>query len=140
VNVVSPAPGAAKRPRARWIHGRPVAWPCVDRSRASPVLSAPAAHLQDLLGLSDDELLTILDADPLAVITGELDHKPELRILLDLLADAEERAGAPLLRRWVRASGPAGRPLDRLLAREFGGFEDALATLAERGFVVRGGG
>ena len=57
-----------------------------------------------------------------------------------LLADAEERAGAALLRRWIRASGPSGRPLDALLARDFGRFEDALATLAERGFVIRGGG
>ncbi len=82
----------------------------------------------------------MLDADPLAVIGGDLDHKPELPILLDLLADAEERAGAPVLRRWVRANGPAGRPLDLLLARDFGAFENALATLADRGFVIRGGG
>ena len=82
----------------------------------------------------------MLDADPLAVIAGELDHKPELPILLDLLADAEERAGAPVLRRWVRAQGPSGRPLDFLLAHDFARFEDALATLAERGFVLRGGG
>jgi hypothetical protein len=81
----------------------------------------------------------MLDADPLAVITGELDHKPELPILLDLLADAEERAGTPVLRRWVRASGPSGRPVDLLLARDFGAFEDALGTLAERGFVLRSG-
>ena len=74
------------------------------------------------------------------MLTGELDHKPELPILLDLLAEAEERAGAPVLRRWVRAAGPAGRPLDHLLARDFGAFEDALATLAERGFVLRSGG
>jgi hypothetical protein len=100
----------------------------------------PAGRLQHLLGLSDDELLAVLDEDPLAVITGELDHRPELPILLDLLAEAEERAGAPVLRRWVRAAGPAGRPLDVLLARDFAGFEDALATLAERGFVLRGGG
>jgi hypothetical protein len=73
------------------------------------------------------------------VITGELEHKPELPILLDLLAEAEERAGAPVLRRWVRATGPAGRPLDLLLARDFAGFEDALATLAARGFVLRSG-
>ncbi len=44
-----------------------------------------------------------------------------------------------MLRRWVRASGPAGRPIDLLLAHEFGAFEDALATLAERGFVLRSG-
>ena len=30
--------------------------------------------------------------------------------------------------------------LELLLARDFGAFEDALATLAERGFVLRGGG
>jgi hypothetical protein len=99
-----------------------------------------AGRLQHLLGLSDEELLAVLDSDPLEVITGELDHRPELPILLDLLAEAEERAGAPVLRRWVRAAGPGGRPLDRLLARDFAAFEDALATLAERGFVLRGGG
>jgi hypothetical protein len=102
-------------------------------------VSAPAAHLQELLGLSEEELLTVLDADPLSVITGDLDHKPELPILLDLLAEAEEKAGAPVLKRWVRATGPNGRPLDRLLKRDFGAFEDALQTLAERGFVLRSG-
>ena len=98
-----------------------------------------AARLQDLLGLSDDELLTVLDADPLAVVAGDLDHNPELPILLDLLAEAEERAGPAVLRRWVRAAGPAGRPLDMLLGRDFAAFEDALATLEARGFVIRGG-
>jgi hypothetical protein len=78
----------------------------------------------------------VLDADPLSVIAGEQDARPEVRILLDLLADAEERAGAPVLRRWVRAAGPAGRPLDSLLARDFARFEDQLGTLAERGFVL----
>jgi hypothetical protein len=78
----------------------------------------------------------VLDADPLAVIAGELEHKPELPILLDLLAEAEERAGAPVLRRWVRTAGPGGRPLDSLLARDFAAFEDALAELAEKGFVL----
>jgi hypothetical protein len=81
-----------------------------------------------------------LDADPLTLLSGQLDHRPELPILLDLLAEAEERAGAPVLRRWIRAEGPAGRPIDRLLTRDFGAFEDALATLADRGFVIRGGG
>jgi hypothetical protein len=105
--------------------------------RTPAALSAsPAQHLQELLGLSDEELLRVLDADPLAVITGELEHKPELPILLDLLAEAEAQAGAPVLRRWTRAAGPAGRPLDLLLARDFGAFEDALGTLAERGFVL----
>jgi hypothetical protein len=40
----------------------------------------------------------------------------------------------------VRASGPRGRPIDALTCRDFGAFEDALADLAERGFVLRGGG
>ena len=35
--------------------------------------------------------------------------------------------------------GRRGRPLDLLLAHDFGAFEDALATLAQRGFVLRGG-
>jgi hypothetical protein len=81
----------------------------------------------------------VLDEDPLTVLSGELDHRPEIPILLDLLADAEERAGPAVLARWVRASGPSGRPLDHLLARDFGAFEDALATLADRGFVLRSG-
>ena len=79
----------------------------------------------------------MLDADPLAVLSGDLDHKPELPILLDLLAEAEESAGAATLRRWVRVAGPHGTPLDLLLTRDFAGFEDALATLAERGFIIR---
>jgi hypothetical protein len=103
-------------------------------------LGAHAAHLQQLLGLSDDELMAALDADPLTLLSGQLDHRPELPILLDLLAEAEERAGAPVLKRWIRAEGPAGRPIDLLVARDLGAFEDALATLAERGFVIRGGG
>ena len=102
------------------------------------MVSTPAAQrLQELLGLSDEELLRVLDADPLEVITGELEHRPELPILLDLLAEAEERAGAPVLRRWVRATGKHGKPIDLLLARDFGNFEDALSDLAERGFVLR---
>ena len=99
-----------------------------------------AARLMDLLGLTEDELCRVLDADPLEVLSGQLDHRPELPILLDLLAEAEENAGAATLRRWVRAPGPAGTPIDLLLSRDFGGFENALATLAERGFVLRGGG
>jgi hypothetical protein len=80
----------------------------------------------------------VLDAEPLEVVSGDLDHKPELPILLDLLAEAEERAGAAVLRRWVRAGGPAGKPIDMLVARDFVAFEDALATLEARGFVIRG--
>ncbi len=93
----------------------------------------------DLLGLSEEELCTVLAVDPLTLLSGQLDHRPELRILLDLLGEAEEQVGAALLRRWVRATGPAGRPLDALLARDFGAFEDQVAELRGRGFVLRGG-
>ena len=93
-----------------------------------------------LLGLNEEELCTVLDADPLTLLSGQLDHRPELPILLDLLSEAEERAGEAVLRRWVRGRGPHGRPLDLLLARDFAAFEDALGDLAERGFVLRGGG
>jgi hypothetical protein len=48
--------------------------------------------------------------------------------------------GEEMLRRWLRATGPGGRPLDHLLASDYGAFEDDLATLAERGLVLRGGG
>jgi hypothetical protein len=102
-------------------------------------LAPQAAVLQELLGLSDDELCELLGADPLTIVAGELDHRPELPILLSLLADAEEQFGRDVLRRWVRRAGPAGRPLDHLLARDFGAFETALAVLAERGFVLGGG-
>jgi hypothetical protein len=94
----------------------------------------------ELLGLTEEELCAVLDVDPLTLLSGQLDHRPELPILLDLLAEAEERAGAPVLRRWLRATGKHGTPIDILLARDFARFEDALADLAERGFVLRGGG
>ena len=63
-----------------------------------------------LLGLSEDELCTTLAVDPLTLLSGQLDHRPELGILLDLLAEAEEEVGAAVLRRWVRATDrPAAR-------------------------------
>src|SRR5213080_1282805 len=113
-------------------------------TRAGAALSADSAsararRLMDLLGLSEDELCAILEAEPLTLLSGQLDHRPELGILLDLLAEAEERAGPAVLRRSLRARGPAGRPVDALLARDFRAFEDMLAQLAERGFVLRGG-
>ena len=98
-----------------------------------------AARLMELLGLSEDELCRMLDVDPLTLLSGQLEHRAELPILLDLLDEASERAGPAVLRRWVRVVGPAGRPIDALVGRDFGAFEDALAALAERGFVLRGG-
>lgn len=98
-----------------------------------------AARLMELLGLSEEELCRILDADPLALLSGQLEHRSELPILLDLLDDASARAGPTVLRRWIRTRGAGGRPVDALLRRDFATFEDLLAQLAERGFVVRGG-
>jgi hypothetical protein len=85
-------------------------------------------------------LLTVLDAEPLEVLGGDLDHKPQLPILLALTADVAEDPGPATLRRWLRASGPHGRPIDLLLRRDFGGFEDALEDLRGRGFVLRAPG
>ena len=62
----------------------------------------------DLLGLSEEELCRVLDVDPLTLLSGQLEHRAELPILLDLLDEASERAGPAVLARWVRASGPAG--------------------------------
>jgi hypothetical protein len=94
----------------------------------------------DRLGLTEDELCAVLDVDPLTVIAGELDHKPQLPILLALTQEAAERVAGGVLPRWVRSNGPNGRPLDHLLARDYVAFEDDLQALAERGFVLRGGG
>ncbi len=103
--------------------------------------AAPAAaRLIERLGLSDDELCALLAVDPLDVLTGELDHRPELPILLALTDEAAAAAGDGVLRSWLRRSGPRGVPLEHLLARDFAAFEDALAALAERGYVLRGRG
>jgi hypothetical protein len=93
----------------------------------------------DLLGLSEEELCVVLEADPLTLLSGQLDHRPELDILLALLAEAEERAGKAVLRGWVRSTGPTGRPLDHLRARDFKSFEKDLDELGSRGFVLGGG-
>ena len=105
-----------------------------------PAQSERAARLMELLGLSDDELCATLGVDPLTLLSGQLDHRPELGILLALLDEASERVAPAMLRRWVRAAGPHGRPIDALTARDFARFEDAVGELERRGFVLRGGG
>jgi hypothetical protein len=104
------------------------------------VHSERALRLMELLGLNEDELCTVLAVDPLTLLSGQLEHSAELPILLALLDEAGEQAGAAVLARWVRAAGPAGRPIDALMRRDFGAFEDAVAELAARGFVLRSGG
>jgi hypothetical protein len=123
-------PCSCPQPRSR-LRSRPV---------FDPAQSERAARLMELLGLSDDELCAMLDVDALSLLSGQLDHRPELSILLALLDEAAERTSPAALRRWVRASGPAGRPVDALVSRDFTAFEDAVEALADRGFVIRGGG
>jgi hypothetical protein len=101
-------------------------------------VDSPAVRLMARLGLTDEELCLTLDVDPIAVITGDLDHRQELGILLALTDEPLDRFGPDLLQRWVRTSGPAGRPLDHLLARDFVAFEAAVEALDERGFVIGG--
>lgn len=96
-----------------------------------------AAQLMELLGLSEEELCQILDVDPLTLLSGQLEHRSELPILLDLLDEASSRAAPGVLRSWIRANGSHGRPIDALLGRDFGAFENALGDLAQRGFVLR---
>jgi hypothetical protein len=92
------------------------------------------------LGLSDEEFCEMFGVDPLDVVSGGLEDRPEVAILHDLTAEAAEVLGPVVMARWVRTPGPSGRPLDHLLKRDFPAFEDALGTLMERGFVVRGRG
>jgi hypothetical protein len=91
----------------------------------------------DLLGLTEDELCRTLDVDPLTLLSGQIEHRTELGILLTLIDEAAAGVAPAMLARWVRSRGPAGRPLDALLARDFAAFEDALAQLTQRGFVLR---
>ena len=100
--------------------------------------AADAALLMERLGLEEAELCTILDADPIEILSGALDHRPELGILLTMTAEVETKVAAGVLPRWLRTSGPGGRPVDLLLARDFEGFETALETLTRRGFVIGG--
>jgi hypothetical protein len=95
--------------------------------------SKSSAELQELLGLADEELLEILGSTPVDLITGQEDEREDLRVLVSLTRDAADPA---VLRRWVRASGPHGRPLDLLLRGDFTAYEAAVITLGERGFVV----
>jgi hypothetical protein len=91
----------------------------------------------DLLGLSEDELCQVLGTDPLDLLSGQLEHRAELPVLLTLCREAEEQVGAIVLRKWVRAAGPQGRPVDALLERDFPRFEASVEDLSRRGFVLR---
>jgi len=83
-------------------------------------------QLAGRLELSDEETLAIFELDALGAIADEVDHRPEVEILGVLTAEAEERLGPGALGRWLRAGRAPARPLDLLLAGDFGAFEDAL--------------
>ena len=85
-------------------------------------------QLAGRLELSDEETLAIFELDALGAIADEVGHRPEVEILGALTAEAEERLGPGALARWLRAGRAPGRPLDLLLAGEFGAFEDALCS------------
>ncbi|MGI8413186.1 MAG: hypothetical protein ACR2LV_07670 [Solirubrobacteraceae bacterium] len=110
-----------------------------DPQLGARVQSARAVRLMELLGLTEDELCQLLDVDPLTLLSGQLEHRSELPILLDLLDEAAQRAGPATLGRWVRVRGSRGCPIEALTRRDFAAFEDALSELSLRGFVLRGG-
>jgi hypothetical protein len=91
-----------------------------------------AYTLLERLGLSEDELCVVLGTDPLSVLSGQVDADPRLAILLVLTAEAEEKVGPDALRLWARRDPQHAH----LLEGDFAAFEDALATLAERGLTI----
>jgi len=94
-------------------------------------VSAPLSGLVARLALSDEEALAIFGLDALGAIAGEVAHRPEIEILDVLTAEAAERLTDGALARWVRSGRPPARPIDMLLAGDFGVFEDALARRVE---------
>jgi hypothetical protein len=100
-------------------------------------ISNQAAALMETLGLTEDELCQILDADALTLLSGQVEHVARLRILATLVDEAAEQVPRATLKAWVRTETPHGRPIDALLARAFGQFENALDELTRRGVIVR---
>jgi hypothetical protein len=91
-----------------------------------------AYALLERLGLTEDELCRVLGTDPLSVLSGQVDADPRLKILLDLTGEAEATVGPDALRLWAQRN-----PQHQLLLDgDFAGFEDALATLAQRGLTI----
>ena len=99
-----------------------------------------AVRLMELLGLTDDELCEVLDVDPLTLLSGQLDHRTELPILIDLL---DESLRACRCRR-AAALGPgqgAGWTADRRAAAAgLRRLRGCAGRAGRDGFVLRGGG
>ena len=94
-------------------------------------MSAPLSGLVARLALTDEEALAIFGLDALAVIAGDVTHRPEIEILDVLTTEAADVLTDGALARWVRSGRPPVRPIDMLLAGDFGVFEDALARRVE---------
>lgn len=91
-----------------------------------------AYTLLQRLGLSEDELCRVFGTDPLSILSGQVDADPRLKILLDLTAEAETKVGPDALRLWAQRDPQHAHLLDG----DFAAFEDALATLAQRGLTI----
>jgi hypothetical protein len=101
------------------------------------MVAGATERVQAALGLADDELCDVLGLSPLQLLSGEGDVLPHTSVLDALLRDAAAQIRPDAVQRWLRASGPAGRPLDHLLAHDYAAFEGALDVLLTRGFVIR---
>ena len=101
------------------------------------MVAGATERVQAALGLAEDELCDVLGLSPIELLAGDGDLLPQTGVLDELLREAATKVHPEAIHRWVRASGPAGRPLDHLLAHDYPAFESALETLLDRGFVVR---
>lgn len=101
------------------------------------MIAGATERVQAALGLADDELCDVLGLSPVQLLAGEGDLLPQTGVLDALLREAGERVHQQAMHRWLRASGPSGRPIDHLLAHDYAAFEGALETLIDRGFVIR---
>src|SRR5829696_5743598 len=61
------------------------AWSVIGRRAAGASARLTRHGSWDLLGLSEEKLCAALDADPLTLLSGQLEYRPELPVLLDLL-------------------------------------------------------
>lgn len=101
-------------------------------------MSTAASTFAQRFGLTDDELLAVLGVSAIELLSGQLDHLPQLPLLLALTEDLSQSTAPGVLPGWVRSKGPHGRPIDLLVAQDFAGFERAVESFGERGFVVGG--
>lgn len=95
-------------------------------------MSDTAHTLMQRLGLSEDELCRVLGADPVSILSGQVDADPRLAILLELTGEATGQIAPAALRAWARREPQRSH----LLGADFAAFEDDLAALRERGLRV----